>query len=66
MSTGGNGEVRRVHTDREISLFATEGVHMSAKGDKEPLNKIVGSTGKANQAVKDYFRKLFQRGKPRA
>jgi predicted RNA-binding protein YlqC (UPF0109 family) len=38
---------------------------MSAKGDKEPLNKIIGSTGKTNQAIKDYFRKLFQRGKPR-
>lgn len=37
---------------------------MPAKGDKEPLHKVIGSTGQTNQAIKDFFRKLFQRGNP--
>lgn len=34
---------------------------MTAKGKDEPLHKIIGSDGRKNQAIKDYFRKLLQR-----
>ncbi len=34
---------------------------MPAKGDQEPLRNVIGSTGKKNQAIKDFFRKVFQR-----
>jgi hypothetical protein len=37
---------------------------MTAKGKDEPLHKIIGSDGRKNQAIKDYFRKLLHRRKP--
>lgn len=37
---------------------------MAAKGDDEPLRKVIGSKGGTNQAIKDWFRKLVQRNKP--
>lgn len=34
---------------------------MPAKGDNEPLHKVLGSTGQQNQAIKDFFRKILER-----
>ncbi len=36
---------------------------MPAKGDKEPLRNVIGSTGKKNEAIKSYFRRLFGRSR---
>lgn len=33
---------------------------MPAQGDNEPLRKVIGSTGHTNQAIKDFFTKLFR------
>lgn len=34
---------------------------MPAKGDQELLRNVIGSTGQKNEAIKNFFRKVFQR-----
>jgi len=43
------------------STFYGRKIAMPAKGDDEPLRKVIGSTGQKNQAIKNYLRKLFRR-----
>ncbi len=35
---------------------------MTAKGNQEPLRKVIGSTGQKNLAIKNFFRKVLRRG----
>jgi predicted RNA-binding protein YlqC (UPF0109 family) len=38
---------------------------MATKGDNGPLRKVIGSTGRRNQAIKDFFSKTLRRSKAR-
>jgi hypothetical protein len=39
---------------------------MPGKSDNQPLRKVIGSTGRRNQAIRDFLGKFFGRRRPEA